>query len=125
MQALVTVSVAVALIVLNFLGASVAEYFSTMVFLDTVGTAMAATAFGWWQGLVVGLVTNLTIGWLLFPTYRWFSHVNVLCALTWAYVAFRFPVALDSDIHVICIFSPSAHAWASCQLSPRYRSGYG
>jgi energy-coupling factor transport system substrate-specific component len=101
MQPLITLSVAIALIVLNFVGASLAEYFSTMVFLDTVGTAMAAMAFGWWQAAVIGVVTNLAIGWLLFPTYRWFWHVNGLCALAWAYITFRFPIVTSSDIHVI------------------------
>jgi hypothetical protein len=101
MQPFVTIAVAVALVVLNFFGAWIAEYFSTMVFLDTVGTAMVAMAFGWWQAIAAGLFTNLVIGAFLFPTYRWFTHVNVLCGLAWALIAYRFPVIVGSDNHVI------------------------
>jgi hypothetical protein len=98
---LVPAAVGISLIVLNFGGLTLAHYFSTMVFLDTVGTAIAGVAFGPWQGAVVGLLTNVVIGLLLFRPYLNFFYVNVLCGIVWGVIGQHFPVAPDSDIKII------------------------
>lgn len=52
------------LAVLNAVGLAFANYFGTLVFLDTLATAMAGLScvpFGVFSGAIVGLVTNLLL----------------------------------------------------------------
>ncbi len=93
-------AVGVSLMVFNVAGLLVANYFGTIVFLDTVGTAIAGLAFGPWAGAAVGLATNVVIGALLFPPYLKFFYVNVVCGFAWGLVAKFFPLALGSDVQI-------------------------
>jgi hypothetical protein len=90
-------SVGIALIVFNIIGLELANYFGTMVFFDTLGTAVAGLAFGPWAGAAVGLATNLVIGLKLHRPYINFLHVNVLCGVAWGLIASRFPLAPSSE----------------------------
>jgi energy-coupling factor transport system substrate-specific component len=88
---LIPLAIGISLIVLNFAGLTIAHYFGTMVFLDTVGTAMAGMAFGPWQGALIGLLTNVVIGALLFRSYLKFAYVNVICGFAWGLIGNTFP----------------------------------
>jgi hypothetical protein len=92
--------VGIALIVFNVIGLELANYFGTMVFFDTLGTAIAGLAFGPWAGAGVGLATNLVIGLKLHRPYLEFLHVNVLCGVAWGLIAWRFPLAPSSEQEV-------------------------
>lgn len=85
----------VGLPVLNLTGLWFANYFGTLVFLDTIATAMAGLAcnqLGFFAGAIVGVLSNLMIAWnAKFAAYRKFLHVNLLCGLAWAGIAYRYP----------------------------------
>jgi energy-coupling factor transport system substrate-specific component len=76
---------AAACIALNFTGRLVVDVLHLPVYLDMVGTAVAAIALGPWRGAAVGATTNLvavtTSGWVSLP----FAAVNVVGALVWGY----------------------------------------
>src|ERR1700733_13755818 len=100
-QVLIKLAAAVGLIALNFAGISLAQYFRTMVFLDAVGTAMAGMKYGPLDGFLVGLATNLVIGWLLFRPFLYFAPINALCGIVWGYIGIYFPVPTGADIQLI------------------------
>jgi hypothetical protein len=59
-----------------------------LLFLDTLGTALAAFAIGPWWGALVGVITNLVLA--EFPgkeQYFNYTIVNVYAGLFWGYVA--------------------------------------
>ena len=87
-----TLTVGIALIAFNVIGLELANYFSTMVFFDTLGTAIAGLAFGPLAGASVGLITNLAIGLKFHQPYLKFMHVNVLCGLAWGLIGHYFPL---------------------------------
>lgn len=70
---------------LNLLGREFVDFFAFPIYLDMVGTAIAALALGPWRGASVGLATNLVgavgSGWISLP----FALVNVVGALVWGY----------------------------------------
>lgn len=76
---------ALACLALNLLGRQFVDFFSFPIYLDMVGTAVAAIALGPWRGAAVGLATNVVgaigSGWLSLP----FALVNVVGALVWGY----------------------------------------
>ena len=82
---LVVVCVAV-----NLLGRGVVDLLHVPIYLDMVGTAIAAIALGPWRGAAVGVATNVvgvvTSGWVSLP----FAIVNVVGALVWGYGVHRF-----------------------------------
>ena len=69
----------------NLAGREFVDFFELPVYLDMVGTAIAAIALGPWRGAAVGAGTNLIgvlgSGWVSVP----FGIVNVLGALVWGY----------------------------------------
>lgn len=77
--------VALACIACNIVGREFVDYFHLPVYLDMVGTAVAAIALGPWRGAAVGGLTNVIgiigSGWISLP----FALVNVLGALVWGY----------------------------------------
>lgn len=77
--------VLVACTVLNVAGGFTVTVLELPIFLDMVGTAVAAIALGPWWGAGVGLASNLAgtlnIGWEAAP----FALVNVAGALVWGY----------------------------------------
>ena len=70
---------------LNLLGREFVDYFAFPIYLDMVGTALAAIALGPWRGVAVGLSTNVIgavgSGLISLP----FALVNVVGALVWGY----------------------------------------
>lgn len=79
------VFLALACVALNLAGREFVDYFHLPVFLDMVGTAVAAIALGPWKGAGVGAATNIVgiigSGWISLP----FALVNVVGALMWGY----------------------------------------
>ncbi|WP_121254790.1 ECF transporter S component [Nocardioides ferulae] len=83
-----------ACVAVNLLGRSFVDLFHLPIFLDMVGTAIAAIALGPWRGAAVGLATNL-IGVLPSGAESIpFAAVNVLGALVWGYGVHRFRLGL-------------------------------
>ncbi len=72
-------------VALNVAGGMFHQVLELPVFLDMVGTAIAAIALGPWWGALVGVLTNVagvtTSGTMSLP----FMLVNVAGALTWGY----------------------------------------
>lgn len=80
----------VACVALNLLGRVFVDSFGLPIYLDMVGTAIAAIAVGPWRGAAVGATTNVVgivgSGLLSLP----FALVNVVGALVWGYGVRRF-----------------------------------
>ena len=74
-----------ACLVLNLVGREFVDFFNLPIYLDMIGTAIAAIALGPWRGAAVGASTNVVgivgSGWLSLP----FGLVNVAGALMWGY----------------------------------------
>ena len=78
-------AVAVACVVLNLFGRMFTDWLHVPLYMDMVGTALAAFALGPWRGAAVGFATNV-IGWIINPDAPLaFALVNVLGALVWGY----------------------------------------
>ena len=77
-------------LVLNLLGRHFVDFFELPIYLDMVGTAVAAIVLGPWRGAAVGGLTNLLgaagSGWVSLP----FALVNIFGALVWGYGVRRF-----------------------------------
>ena len=72
--------------VLNVIGGTVAGALKLPIFLDMIGTAVVAMTIGPWWGALVGVITNLTMGFLTGPVSIPFAACNVVGALVWGYV---------------------------------------
>lgn len=85
-----SVLVVAACVTANILGRVVVDVLHLPIYLDMVGTAIAAVALGPWRGAATGLATNLVgampSGWVSLP----FALVNVVGALVWGYGVHRF-----------------------------------
>lgn len=72
-------------LLLNLAGREFVDFFAFPIYLDMVGTAVAAIALGPWRGAAVGASTNIVgaigSGFLSLP----FAAVNVIGALVWGY----------------------------------------
>jgi energy-coupling factor transport system substrate-specific component len=79
-----------ACIAINLVGRALVDVLHLPIYLDMVGTAIAAIALGPWRGAGVGVATNaigvLASGWVSLP----FAAVNVVGALMWGYGVHRF-----------------------------------
>ena len=71
--------------VLNVIGGTVAGALKLPIFLDMIGTAVVAMTIGPWWGALVGVITNLTMGFLTGPVSIPFAACNVVGALVWGY----------------------------------------
>lgn len=84
------VLLAVACLGINIAGYCAVEFFGLSLYMDTIGTGLAAIALGPWCGVAVGVSTNLlgyTIhGSMAFP----FAVQSAAFALVWGYGARRF-----------------------------------
>lgn len=82
---LVTVLLLAACVGFNHWGGTLNAKFELPLFLDMVGTAVAAIALGPWYGALVGLTSN-TLGALAAnPVSLAFALVNIAGALVWGY----------------------------------------
>ena len=71
--------------VLNVIGGTVAGALKLPIFLDMIGTAVVAMTIGPWWGSLVGVITNLTMGFVTGPVSIPFAACNVVGALVWGY----------------------------------------
>lgn len=78
-------------VVINLAGGMLAQStrLSAILFLDTIGTIFAAAAFGAVPGMLVGLTTNLVLGFTAGPTNIPFALVNIVVALVVALMTKR------------------------------------
>lgn len=74
-------------IAINILGSFLAKTFSWKIYLDTVGTVLAAVFGGYIPGVITGISTNIFIGFLIDGTSFFYGSLNVLIALVSAYFA--------------------------------------
>ena len=71
--------------VLNVIGGTVAGALKLPIFLDMIGTAVVAMTIGPWWGALVGVITNVTSGFITGPESIPFAACNVVGALIWGY----------------------------------------
>ena len=71
--------------VLNVIGGTVAGALKLPIFLDMIGTAVVAMTIGPWWGALVGVITNVTSGYITGPVSIPFAACNVVGALIWGY----------------------------------------
>lgn len=88
--ALFSVVVCVAMVGLSHALNFTANALHMPLYLDMIGTAFAAFAFGPWVGAAVGIGTN-TVGNLMHGDFTgwWFSLVHITGALIWGYSTLR------------------------------------
>lgn len=77
-------------VALNLLGRQFEEALGLPIYLDMIGTAIAALALGPWRGAATGLATNLLGTVVSGPASLPFALVNVAGALVWGYGVRRF-----------------------------------
>ena len=71
--------------VLNVIGGTVAGALKLPIFLDMIGTAVVAMTIGPWWGALVGVITNVTSGFITGPVSIPFAACNGVGALIWGY----------------------------------------
>jgi len=82
-------------ILLNYLGLVLSLRLQSILYLDMIGTALAAFLLGPWWGAIVALLSNSLVNWLLYPDpgadlmiFPW-SLVNMTGGLFWGFMARR------------------------------------
>lgn len=75
----------IACVGINIFGNTVINKYGLLVFLDMVGTAIAAITLGPWYGVTVAVATNLLTTISGDSVSIWFGLVNVTGALVWGY----------------------------------------
>jgi energy-coupling factor transport system substrate-specific component len=70
---------------LNIVGSYIHKALNLPVYLDMIGTAIAAMVLGPWWGALVGVITNTGSALLSGPTLLPFALVNITGALLWGY----------------------------------------
>ena len=73
-------------ILINLAGARLALFFRLPLFLDSIGTVLAAVLGGYMPGIAVGFLTNVLNGLSDFTT-AYYSSISVLIAICSAYLA--------------------------------------
>ena len=71
--------------VLNVIGGTVASALKLPIFLDMIGTAVVAMTIGPWLVALVGVITNVTSGFITGQVSIPFAACNVVGALIWGY----------------------------------------
>ena len=71
--------------VFNVIGGTVASALKLPIFLDMIGTAVVSMTIGPWWGALVGVITNVTSGFITGPVSIPFAACNVVGALIWGY----------------------------------------
>jgi len=72
-------------IALNVVGGQINTALHLPVFLDMIGTAVAAIVLGPWWGALVGALTNIISSFISGPIGLPFAAANVVGALVWGY----------------------------------------
>ena len=73
-------------VLINVIGARLALLFRLPLFLDSIGTVLAAALGGYMPGIAVGFLTNVLNGFSDFTT-AYYSSISVLIAICSAYLA--------------------------------------
>ena len=81
----IVIAIIPACAVLNILGGYIHTAFHLPVYIDAIGTAVAAILLGPWRGALTGVITNLVLALIAGPTYLAFLIVNVVAGLVWGY----------------------------------------
>jgi energy-coupling factor transport system substrate-specific component len=96
-------------IVINVVfGTVVSKLQIPLIFLDTIGTIFAAALLGPWYGAAVGLLTNVTIGFMTNPKDIPFALVNIAIGLIVGYIAKRWNFNIKTAIITGLIISVAA-----------------
>lgn len=82
--------IGVVCLALNLVGRELVDLIGLPVYLDMVGTALAAIVLGPWRGAAVATGTNLVGVLISGPVSLPFALVNVAGALVWGYGVHRF-----------------------------------
>lgn len=86
-------------VVINLvLGTVVSMLNIPLIFMDTMGTMVGAIAFGPFWGAVIGLVTNVLLGFLTNPIDIPFALVNMAIGIVTGLVARRFGFSLGKAL---------------------------
>jgi len=72
---------------LNLVGGYIISTFRLPIFLDMMGTAVAAFTVGPWWAAVTGVITNVGESLLISPIYLPFAVTNVAGGILWGYAA--------------------------------------
>ncbi|GAA1499007.1 ECF transporter S component [Paeniglutamicibacter kerguelensis] len=91
----------VACVGINVAGFSIVPWLSLPLYLDMVGTAIAALVLGPWYGVAVGLMTNAIGLSITDSSSIWFGLVNIVGALIWGYGARRFRLCQSFSRYVL------------------------
>lgn len=70
---------------LNIIGGTIATALKLPIFLDMIGTCVAAIVLGPWWGALVGVITNVGGSFINGPIGIPFALANVAGALVWGY----------------------------------------
>ena len=71
-------------LLINFIGVQMARYFHLPLYLDNIGSALAAALGGYIPGIIVGFLTNLVNGIFNFET-TYYGSLTVMIAVASAY----------------------------------------
>lgn len=86
-------------IVINVVfGTVVSKLQIPLIFLDTIGTIFAAALLGPWYGAAVGLLTNVTIGFMTNPKDIPFALVNIAIGLIVGWISKKWRFDLKTAI---------------------------
>ena len=91
----------VACVGINVAGFSIVPWLSLPLYLDMVGTAIAALVLGPWHGVAVGLATNAIGLSITDSSSIAFALVNIVGALIWGYGARRFRLCQSFSRYVL------------------------
>lgn len=80
MRTQITITVA-SLIALNLVMSKVAAALSLPVYLDTVGTIVAAAVLPWWAAILVGAATSIGAGFIVHPAFFYYVGTQATIAL--------------------------------------------
>jgi len=79
-------------IAINIVGAEMVTLFKLPAYLDSVGTIFCAILLGPMAGVLVGLLSHLTLAVFLFPAIVYFAPVNALIGAITGYIFQKYPI---------------------------------
>jgi energy-coupling factor transport system substrate-specific component len=74
---------------INIVGGLLATTFKLPIFLDTIGTILAAAILGPWWGALTGGLTNIIMA-ISNPMDMWFAIVNIAVGLIVGFISLKF-----------------------------------
>lgn len=76
-----TTVMAASLIALNLVMSKVAATLALPVYLDSVGTILAAAMLPWWVTVLVGAATSILAGFIVHPAFFYYIGTQIVIAL--------------------------------------------